>query len=282
VSDAAERTPPAARPSGGGRAPLQWLALPLVLLLGCPNPPPPPDLGPMLAPAEALRRVTERRDAVRSFRGKVSIDLAVSGESLSTDAALVVERPSSLRLDTLSLLGPTLMLAIDDTELTAYSAGDKQFFRGTVHDGAAPARVLPPMPTSVLIDALLASPLDPGTEGIEAKPAEDTPGTFDVAIPASGASGARRLAIDARTGAPRTLEETGLDGQLRYRASWEGAERPVPRSITIEVPSHDFRVRISVESPDVNPALPSGLFHLKAPPGATVVDLDSPSAPILQ
>jgi hypothetical protein len=173
------------------------------------------------------------------------------------------------------LLGPTLVLAIDGEKLTAYSSIDKQFFHGTVgsESGYTPSLVLPPLPASSLVDALLATPL--GTADGLAIHATDDGRAFVVEVPASASVGPRRLTIDPHSGAPLTLDELSPDGQVRYHAAWERADLPVPASVTLEVPGYGFRLKVSVPRADLDPTVPATLFRVSPPAGATIVDLDA-------
>lgn len=251
-------------------------ALLLLLVAGCPPVPPPAPLGPTLAPEEALRRVVERRERVRGFRARASIEVTVDSDSYSSDAALVAIRPASLRFETLSLIGPTLVLAIDGDQLTAYSSIDKQFFHGTVGGAQptyTPSLVLPPLPASSLVDALLATPLATAA-GLTVRASDDGE-HFVVDVPPSPTVGPRRLTIDPRTAAPLSLDELGPDGAVRYHAAWEGADQPVPTATLLDVPGNAFKLRIHVPRADLDPQVPPTLFRVNPPAGATIVDLDA-------
>ncbi len=217
-----------------------------------------------------------RRARVTSFRARAKLEVTLDGESFSTDAAVVVARPASLRLETLSLIGPTLILAIDGDRLTAYTSTDERFFRGTIANDDAPftpSLVLPPLPASSLVDALLATPLATG-QGLTALLSERER-AFAVDVPAGAGSGPRRLRIDPQTGAPLALDELDPDGSTRYHATWDGASEPVPRKLTLEVPRYGLTLSIAVPRAELGPALPAGLFQLSPPAGATIVDLDA-------
>lgn len=251
-------------------------ALVLAFAAGCPPVPPPKPIGPTLAPEEALRRVVERRERVRGFRAKAGVEVTVDQDSYSSDAALVAIRPASLRFETLSLIGPTLVLAIDGTHLTAYSSIDKQFFHGTVGPEQAsytPSLVLPPLPASSLVDALLATPLATA-QGLTIHASDDGE-AYVVDVPASATVGPRRLTLDPRTAAPLSLDELAPDGAVRYHAAWEGADQAVPSATLLEVPGHAFKLRISVPRADLDPQVPATLFRVNPPAGATIVDLDA-------
>lgn len=248
----------------------------VALAAGCPPVPPPPPLGPTLAPDEALRRVVARRGEVHGFRARAAIEVTIDQDSYSSDAALVAIRPASLRFETLSLIGPTLVLAIDGTRLTAYSSIDRQFFHGTVggeQPAYTPSLVLPPLPASSLVDALLATPLATA-QGLTIR-ASDDGAAYVVEVPASASVGPRRLTLDPRTAAPLTLDELEPDGTVRYHAAWERADQPVPAATLLEVPGHAFKLRVRVPRADLDPSVPPTLFEVKAPAGATIVDLDA-------
>ncbi len=223
-----------------------------------------------------MRRVVLRRERVTSFRARAELAVTIDGESLSSDAALVAARPASLRLETLSLIGPTLILAIDGDRLTAYTSSDERFFRGTVASANTPftpSLVLPPLPASSLVDALLATPLATA-EGLVARLDQDAR-AFIVEVPASAGVGPRQLRIDPTTGAPLALDELDSDGSVRYHASWEGADEPVPRALRLDVPRYGLTLSITVPRAELAPKLAAGLFQLSPPRGATIVDLDA-------
>ncbi len=259
-----------------GRASALGALVAALVLAGCPPRVTTEPLGPLLAPEEALRRVALRRERVASFRARAGLAVTIDGESLSSDAALVAARPASIRLETLSLIGPTLILAIDGDRLTAYTSTDERFFRGTVASADrpfTPSLVLPPLPAESLLDALLATPLATA-EGLVARLDESTH-AFVVDVPAGTGVGRRRLRIDPTTGAPLALDELDPDGSIRYHATWEGADEPVPRALLLEVPRYGLTLSITVPRAELAPKLAAGLFQLSPPRGATIVDLDA-------
>ena len=117
-------------------------------LAGCPPPavPPPEESTPSLEADEAVALVLARRDLLSAVRARVPAELNFGGHEISTDLALILQRPSRVRADALGLFGPLVMIALDGDRLTAFDTTGDRHLSGRYPEGAARAQLPIPPP----------------------------------------------------------------------------------------------------------------------------------------
>ena len=264
----ARRSEPAPRARHLWRA--RWAVAVLAGLLpsaGClPGARRPRPLPPATA-AGLLEELSARRVAVQSLRARARLRAGLAG--MWVREALLVRRPTSVRIDVLSPFGLALAVGTDGALLWAYPVGE-----GTRYEGAAtPANLARFLgaPASVpdVVDILL------GTAPRRAPAGHPTlrataDGEYELTIPL--ADGSQRLRF---AGDPLRLvgaDETHKDGAALHVA-FADFHDGFPRTLELAAAERNARASIVYEAAEPNAAVDAALFE--PPPAGRVVPLEA-------
>ncbi len=250
----------------------------VVLLAGCAvSRPLPPAAAPARLPtvADVEAGLAARRQALLGIRALAHMKYRDADSAGSAREAIVIARPDRLRVEVLSVFGTQFLVATAGGRLTAYAPRE-----GTVYRGAATAANLAQyarMPFAVedVIDIVLATPARP--DGAVSSVSFD-PASESVRLTWRAADFERSVWL-SRPGWPAGTEERSPDGQLLWRATYDGFEPhggvPLATRVALHVVPLSQQVELSLDEVDVNPAVDDALFALPVPPGARVVRLDA-------
>ncbi len=249
---------------------LTWLA-------GCALPvrSPKVDAGDLPRPSDVQAALSTRRQALNGLRTLARLRFTDRDGSQSARQALIVERPSSLRLEILSLVGPVFLFATNGESLTALEPSEAKFYRGR----ATAANLLRyghvPVPLDELVDVLLATPSIPPNADLRVA-ANDS--GIGATIEATSANSDLRLSWAAPHGLI-AAERRDADGEVLWQATYGDYtvidNLAIAAAIALEIPTTGQRLELNFRDPEVNPTLDPGLFALQIPPNTMIVDLDA-------
>ena len=236
--------------------------------------PAPPAPEPRPAPDPALAsRLAERNQALQSLRSLARVSYRVSRERGAFDAAVLVRRPHRLRLEAFSVVGASLIVTVDDGEVTGFLPSQARYYRGrTSRENLFRA-------TQILLE------LDEMVALLMGLPPVDSGAKWD-----ADAFALRRTRPDGSTdvltfepdgAAPVGWRRLGPDGKPQYVATFEDfSDTPFgrfPLKITLETPPLQRFYQIRYDKPELNVTLPESHFVQKLPAGAVRVPLPTPT-----
>jgi len=223
-----------------------------------------------LPPATAaglLEELSARRDAVQSLRARARLRAGLAG--MWVHEALLVRRPTNVRIDVLSPFGLALAVGTDGALLWAYPAG-----QGIRYEGAATpanlARFLgAPASVADIVDVLLGTAPRRTPSGPPALHAT-TDGTYELSVPL--ADGVQRLRF---SGDPLRLvaaDETRRDGAALHVAFADFRDG-FPHALELASAERNAHASIVYDAAEPNAVVDEALFA--PPPAGRVVPLDA-------
>lgn len=253
------------------------LAAALLLVSGCSVSappalhPPPPNLPDA---AELCARLQARRERLHSLRALVRLRYSDPEESHSSRQALIVERPSRVRVEVLSLLGTAFLLTADGTQLTVYAPNERTVYRGTASPENLWRYTRLWMPVGDLVDIVLATP---PVAAETASGVSFEPQSGEIRLQHRAEEGDAAVGF-SEEGLPVSVQRRGRNGSVlwnaRYGAYETHAGLPIATEIALELPQFSRTIDLSLGEIEINPALDARLFALQTPAGSQVVNLD--------
>ena len=203
----------------------------------------------------------------RSLRARAT--LAVDGDDLRfrLRQVLILERPSRLRVEVLGFLDQTAaVLVIDGERYEFFSAQDRTYENGEVHEGLLWQYTRIDLSPDEAIDLLLGAPiLDRTLHPTRATASEAGAVFFDLADERDVVR--ERVGFDP-AGRLTELEVRNAAGALEWRARFQDyAEvegKDVAHTIVIDGSVGETRAEIALRDIELAPDIPSGLFQLRA------------------
>jgi len=195
--------------------------------------------------------------------------LAVDGEvRIRADQIVVLERPARLRVEVLGLLNQTAaVITTDGDRFEVFRSRDRSYDTGPVHPRLlwqeAHLALTPEEAVSVLLGAVV---FGPGQAPVRAASIGDRRVRVDLVDTEQRLR--RRAVFDA---AARLRELVVYDGAgaARWTARFDDYAEvsgvPFAHHIVLDVSMGSSRVEISLRDVELNPELPPGIFHLRAP-----------------
>ena len=112
------------------------LSLGILTVAGCVSaPPPPPVVGPVREPAEALHILSARARDLRDLKARARISLRIDGVRQSATAILFYRSPDALKLDVNGPLGVGILSALGRKDsLAVYLPRDNRYLEGQAAD----------------------------------------------------------------------------------------------------------------------------------------------------
>jgi hypothetical protein len=234
---------------------------------------PPPEL--QADPAELLTRLEAAQARVRSVRGTARVGISAPGQSGSTDAFLVAERPDRLRIEVMDFFGNVAaVLASDGERLALHDARSAAFYRGRPTAEAVSSLLPLALPPDELVAILCgAAPVRPGA------PASVEPRDGRVVLTVGAGAEAEELALGAELAVEEARLPPGGPGgapgyALEFGLFRHHAGRRFPTEMALTAPEPRARVTLAWKGDlEVNRPSDPGLFRLDPPRGSRVVDL---------
>jgi outer membrane lipoprotein-sorting protein len=256
-----------------------WPALLALLVLlglnGCRTLPPAPPPTAVASAEELLARLQAREKASAAFQARGRITFLSPERNYSGTALIKAQRPSSLKVDILDILGRSLLsFASDGAQVQVLSPSEGKFFHGK----ATPRNLAAFIPPSVSLPQTLrlltgALPLS-----------QDPPFRFDY-DPAAGQyllewrkdnKLEERLWVTAQGLYPVKEEYFGGADQPRFTAEladYGQAAPDLPGKITLKTEAPKLELRLTYSELRPNPPLTPADLTLPPPPGVTVLQL---------
>ncbi|HWP56773.1 MAG TPA: hypothetical protein VNL14_02680 [Candidatus Acidoferrales bacterium] len=251
-----------------------WRFVPTLALLmaagGCaPLKPPGPER--VLEPERLKQSLAERARDFRSLRSLATVSYRGAEGRGSFEEAVLVERPTRLRLETLSSLGAVAVVTANSSEITGLHPREGLFVRGKTTKSNLLRYTGIPLELSEITALLMGLP----------------PVDVNAAWEISGNSMTRRLAgggketvsFDANLGIPVRWERAGPGdaGQLAavFADFFSSPAGPFPLRVTFDARAQETRVEIRYREPEINVDLADSLFRQEKPANAREVPIES-------
>ena len=223
-----------------------------------------------LPPATAaglLEELSARRVAVQSLRARARLRAGIAG--MWVREAILVRRPTSVRIDVLSPFGLALAVGTDGRLLWAYPAGNGTRYEGAATPGNLARFLGAPASVPDVVDILLGTaprrtPAAPPT-------LRTTPdGEYELIVPLADGSQRLRFAGDPLRliGADETHE-----GGAALRVAFGDFHDGFPRSLELAAAEQNARASVVYEAAEPNAAVDAGLFA--PPPAGRVAPLET-------
>ena len=232
-----------------------------------------PTLEPADMPASVIvKRLEKKEEQLRSFRAVGSIKLKGEKQRWSGRAFVLVQLPSSLRLEVLNFFGqPVMYAASDGSEFVIWQPGDNRAYQGLATRGTLARLINFPLRDheAALLLAGVVPTWDQGeqklfklsdTGGLLLK-MEDTPSRLIQEVWLKGKSG-DATKIERLRGGKRELEATFSD--FIAIEGWS-----YPKNIVME--GGKTRVTIHYERIAINEHVDASVFHLSLPKGVEII-----------
>ncbi len=217
--------------------------------------------------AALTEALADRRGAVSSLRARAHVRSGLA--RVWTREAVVVRRPSGVRIDVLSPFGLTLALGTEGSVLWAFRPGDATRYEGPA-SAANMARFLgTPIAIADLVDILLGVPPLRRTVGDPTLAlTRDRQYRLDQVVE----GGEQRLWFTPDTHVLTRVEEL-RDGTVALQAGFAAYQDGFPRQLELAVPGVGAAVTLVYDTVALNAPIDDVLF---APPAATrVLPLDA-------
>jgi outer membrane lipoprotein-sorting protein len=238
---------------------VRWgVALVALAFAGCAavRPLPPLEIDGVSA-ARLLEGVAARRESLSSLRARARLKAGVAG--MWTRQAVLVQRPTAVRMDVLSPFGLVLAVGTQRDLLWAYSPSEEVRYEGE----ATPlniARFLgAPVSVSDLVDILMGLPparVPSGDPQLERAP----DARWLVTVPMR--DGEQRVWFDQRTLQPRRAEER-RNGTTTFSVAFDDYRDGFPHALDVAAPLVGSSARLAYDDVETNVPLDGLLF---APP----------------
>jgi hypothetical protein len=255
---------------------LFWIAALGLILSGCTGHRPPglpaafPD-----SPATALRVLAASFPGPGPFTATTRILIDRHGDRYPLKAALMMQRPAFLRVESIPLMGPPdFYLSAANGELRVFLPGKGAFYAGRATPGNLSRFLSVSMPAADMVSLLMGIPPDSG-EKISSLVGEREEGLYRVDQYLSGRK-VRSLWIDPENGRLVRLERFAEEEAAGYRAEFADHIRIgagfLPQQLTIR---DDQATLLTIRHSDLRTiAAGPESFPLQTPDGITPILLD--------
>jgi hypothetical protein len=230
----------------------------------------------ILSPTDLFQCIGARNQQIQSIRARARVSINIGENRFTLEELIIAEKPTSLRVEVLSLIGqPLLYLTTDGKVFEALVPAENRLYRGeaateylstffSFHGGTR--EIIPLMLGDLgwTVDQRLAATFSEKDNVYIV--------TEDSAI------GSRRIFwIDPFHFAPvraTELDERGnprweiLSGNFKKRE-----EIPFPTSIEFRSFSSDSRIRMRLLEWKINPSVEEGTFRLNVPKGVEIIEV---------
>ncbi len=221
-------------------------------------------------PRQLLDDWVERARERQGMRGlaRLAVDQERGSIQLRAKQLVVLERPSSLRVEVLGLLNQSLaVVATDGAVFQVYRAEDQSYDAGEVDDqllwNEAGIDLRPEEAVSVLLGVPISDPLPAPAHAVR-----DRDGQIRIDLADARDIVVERVTFDP-AGRLHAFEVLDDSGAVRWAAQFgdyrDVGGSPFAHSIGLDVRSGMTRAEISFRNVELNPDLPRELFRLFAP-----------------
>ncbi len=229
-----------------------------------------------VSPGEIAGRDAARDTRIRSLRAWAKVRVVGPRRKLGFSEAISVERPASVRLDTVGPFGRVFsILAADGARLAFLSPGDRRMYAGApTADNLGRFLPFTLRLTDIVAVFLGGRPEPAGEPSLSYEPADAT-----LRLRTANRSGSASLAVyDARTLDLRQLQiidpPPAVAAVIDYDAwkPWDGILYPA--RLRVSVPAREVTMTVTFEKVEPNAILDDALFTLSAPRGFEVMPIE--------
>lgn len=241
----------------------------IILLALCSCVPPRPEIE--ILPTESLKealleQLSQNTKSFRSLKGLAKMKITAGERTVSGSHALFVEKPASLRAETMSPFGfglPVMLTATDGRDLMVFIPSEGDYYRG----GATPENLMRLFPVPLRVEDLVRFLLY-DTPGIAYESVDvSTDGTNSV-LTLFDSRGVKQV---FRFDGARRLYEVSIYVQdqllflLKY-SSFEGVP-PFPTVASLEMPPQQVKASVVYSGITLNTEIPDEKFLIPLPEG---------------
>lgn len=235
--------------------------------------------GNLLSSDAAKERFIGAERAEGVFKAFAHIDIRKGKRRYITKCALLLKRPSFIKMENLPPMGPPdFFLSIADGTMKIFLPAKNRFYQG-VASGENLARFFPfAIKPEDLTDAMLGIP--PGLSNARVFMNADGKDK-DARLDVFDEGGTRKLSLRMNREDDRLdgFDVFSPQGNILYVVVYNdytktGAGTLLPRKITITAPDDEASVSISYSDVELDPAADADLLYLPLPPGLEPVPLD--------
>ncbi len=241
------------------------LALVLLLLGGCV--PPVPRTWTAIPQPESLVTQLRLTGAGRQrIDTEAHVSVTMGGRYLATQQFLLAEKNSRLRADVLTGFGQLIMqVAVDDNWLSAFvnTTVPGKYYQGYATEENLSRFVRIPLQVSDLVSFLLYAPPVISYNSATVSARQD-----ELTLRLDGGEQRQEVVFDPalRATTVRYYRAGTLQLEVTYGNFMAGAN--FPKSLKIDVPERDVRIKVAMEQPLINPDISVEKFRISAPVGA--------------
>lgn len=227
------------------------------------------------SPTELIARLDDERTRLRGLRTLADSELTGPEGQFRASEVLLVEPPSRLRIEVLSMFGVAWVLATDGEFLDIYSREEGTVYRGEPNPALLADYLPVPLGLEELTELLLGRPPPRDVVASEHAAWEKETGLIRLALRIAG-GGTQILWFDGASGLLMRCEERDAKGILRFdlriKAYRDVSGALLGSDITI-VAADGVQVRLAYAKSELNPTLPADLFRLRNVVGVKEVRL---------
>lgn len=222
---------------------------------------------------EIVRRIEEARETVHSLKGMAKVRVVTRKADTTVTEAVVVKRPSSVRLDTLGFLTPMMVFA-SDGDVVNMAAGNK-FYTGKLSSNRLASLPFPfnLFPMNEMTTILMGS-----TSVIKFESSEvaysDAKGIHILTLRSRDGLRRQTIWVDAETSrlvkSEITDEGLGLVLTLAFERYQDAGGVSIPKDIDVRISPGNSRFHMQYEDVELNQTVNEDLFVIMPPEGVEV------------
>lgn len=225
--------------------------------------------------AEILLRIEDRQRSIQGLKALAEVKVSSRQRELNGQQVLLVRRPTSLRLESLSPVGTPLLYAVTDGgNLNLYLPGDHRYYQGSFQAGAHFLALPPDLPAEDMISFLLGGVTEKKFAKVTV--ASDRRKGLWV-VEQSSPSGDEIQTLWVEPGSFSLHQVEVQSPHLSYRAEFSQFQDekgfPFPRRLMLTSPQIQARIALDYRELELNPQWTDQDFHLPVPRGATVLPI---------
>jgi len=232
---------------------------------------------PISSPDEILRRIESSEREVKDLKGIAKVKVANVNRKYSLKEVIIVQRPSSLRMETLLFGQPQFFLTASDNRLSILSLKENRLYHGKVTPENLSVIFPIYMKTEHLFSILLGSVpfidyIDIDTEFLQEE------NIYLVELLEKGRAARQLLWVEPFDFSVLKSEIYDSSKNLVLRVKFDNYERVngslFPMSTAILLPLSSTSIKIDYSEVEINTGVNRDSFNLEVPPGVEIVNLD--------
>jgi hypothetical protein len=225
----------------------------------------------LLEPDQLKQSLAGRLRDFRSLRSLASVSYRGSAGRGSFDEAILVERPTRLRLETLSSLGALAVVTVNGSEIRGLHPREGLFVRGKPTKSNLLRYTRIPLELSEITALLMGLPPVDSDAGWEIS-GNSLTRKLD-------AGGKETITFDSALGVPTKWERAGPTGTSQLSALFadffSSPAGPFPLRVSFEARAEETRLEIRYREPEINVELAANLFSQEKPANAKEIPIES-------